>query len=91
MKKVLVLSLAALLLIVPFIVYGGEKIDINNATVEELMKLPGIGTITAERIVKYREANGGFKSIEELKKVKGIGNAKLDKIKDMVTAGEMKR
>ena len=91
MKKVLVLSLAVLLLIVPFIVYGGEKIDINNATVEELMKLPGIGAVTAERIVEYRETKGGFKSIEEIKKVKGIGSAKFNKIKDMVTAGEIKK
>lgn len=55
------------------------------------MKLQGIGAVIAERIVKYREANGWFKSIEELKKVKGIGNAKLEKIKDMVTAGEMNK
>lgn len=91
MKKVLALSLATLLLIVPFAVYGGEKIDINNATVEELMKLPGIGAVTAERIVEYRETKGGFKSIEEIKKVKGIGSAKFNKIKDMVTAGEIKK
>lgn len=91
MKKVLALSLATLLLIVPFAVYGGEKIDINNASQKELMKLPGIGAVTAERIVEYRETKGGFKSIEDIKKVKGIGSAKFNKIKDMVTAGEMKR
>ncbi len=91
MKKVLALSLATLLLIVPFAVYGGEKIDINNASQKELMKLPGIGAVIAERIVEYREVNGRFKSIDEIKKVKGIGNAKFEKIKDMITVGEMKR
>ncbi|MDI1471625.1 helix-hairpin-helix domain-containing protein [Thermodesulfovibrio sp. 1176] len=91
MKKALVLSLAVLLLSVPFVVYGGEKIDINTATAKELMKLPGIGAVLAERIVEYREVNGKFKNIEEIKKVKGIGNAKFEKIKDMITVGEVNK
>lgn len=55
MKKVWVLSLAVLLLILTFAVYGGGKVDINNASVKELMSLPGIGAVTAERIVEHEQ------------------------------------
>lgn len=61
------------------------KISINQATKEELMKLSGIGEAKAEDIIKYREANGGFKNIEELKNIKGIGEAVFDKIKETIT------
>jgi competence protein ComEA len=49
-----------------------------------LMKLPGIGSAIAQRIVDHREANGGFKSIAELMKVKGIGPAKFEKMQDLI-------
>lgn len=61
------------------------KISINQATKEELMKLSGIGEAKADDIIKYREANGGFKNIEELKNIKGIGEAVFDKIKETIT------
>ncbi len=60
-------------------------ININTASVSELDGLTGIGPTYAQRIVEYREANGGFKSIEELKNVKGIGDKTFDKLKDSVT------
>jgi len=60
-------------------------ININQATAEELVKLPGIGPSYAEKIIKYRQENGGFKSAEELQKVKGIGNKKFIKIQRYVT------
>ena len=60
-------------------------ININTASVSELDGLVGIGPTYAQRIVEYREANGGFKSIEELKNVKGIGDKTFDKLKDSVT------
>ena len=63
-----------------------EKVNINTATAEELMELPGIGPVIAKRIIEYREATGGFKNIEELKEVRGIGEAKFAAIKDMVMA-----
>ena len=56
-------------------------VDINTADQEKLVQLPGIGPVTAEKIIKYRTANGKFKSIDELTNVKGIGDKTLVKIK----------
>ena len=63
---------------------GNEKININTATREELDKLPGVGEATADKIINYREANGEFKKIEEIKEVKGIGDSKFEEIKDLI-------
>ncbi len=60
------------------------KVDVNTATVKELQMLPGVGKAIAERIVEYRKTNGPFESVDDLKNVKGIGKAKLDKLKDHV-------
>lgn len=62
-----------------------DKISINTATKEELMKLDGIGESKADNIIKYREENGGFKTIEDIKNVSGIGDAAYEKIKDSIT------
>ncbi len=59
-------------------------ININQATVEQLMQLPGIGQVKAEAIVAYRESNGLFASIEEIKNVPGIKEAAFEKIKGMI-------
>ena len=59
--------------------------NINLASTIELMELPGIGQTYAERIVEYREANGGFQDIEEIKNVSGIGDSTFEKIKDRIT------
>lgn len=63
----------------------GGRININIASVEELTTLPGIGPAMAGRIIEYRERNGGFRTIEDIKKVKGIGDATFEKIKDQIT------
>lgn len=61
------------------------KININTATLEELDSLPGIGATRAKDIIAYREANGSFKAIEDIKNIKGIGNAAFEKLKDKIT------
>jgi len=61
------------------------KININTATGEELDKLPGVGPATAAKIIEYREQNGAFAAIEDLKKVKGIGDKKFEDLKDYIT------
>ncbi len=66
----------------------GGKINVNAATIEELDTLPGIGPAIAQRIIDYREANGPFKTIEEITLVSGIGDATYDKIKDGITVGD---
>jgi len=60
------------------------KINLNTASISQLDTLDGIGPATAQKIIDYREQNGGFNSIEDLKSVNGIGDAKYDKIKDSI-------
>lgn len=67
---------------------SGGKVNINTASVEELDTLPGIGPVIAQRIVEYREANGPFKSIQEITLVSGIGDATFEKIKDRISVGD---
>lgn len=62
-----------------------EKININTADISLLCELEGIGESIAGAIIEYRNANGNFKSVEELKNVKGIGDAKFEKIKYCIT------
>lgn len=61
------------------------KISINKATKEELLSLPGIGETKANAIIEYRNAYGGFVSIDEITEVKGIGEATLAKFRDKIT------
>lgn len=63
----------------------GNKININTASISELDDLPGVGEATANKIYKYREENGNFKSIEEIKSVNGIGDKKYEDIKDLIS------
>ncbi len=63
----------------------GSLVNINTATLEELQTLPGIGAVRAQDIIDYRQANGAFKTIEELEKVTGIGPATFERIKDLIT------
>ena len=61
-----------------------DKIDINTADIEELDKIPGVGEATANKILNYREENGQFKSIEEIKNVNVIGEKKFENMKELI-------
>jgi competence protein ComEA len=63
-------------------------VDLNTADEEQLTTVPGIGPALARRIVEFRKQNGGFKSVEDLLKVKGIGEKSFQKLRPHVTAGK---
>jgi len=90
-----VLALSALLMTAPAVsaqapavplapAASKATINLNTATLDQLETLPGIGRKTAERILEQRQKSGGFKKIEELMNVKGIGEKSFLKIKPMV-------
>ena len=64
---------------------SGDLVNINTADVEQLSTLKGIGPAMAQRIIDYREQNGKFKTVDELKNVRGIGQKKFDALKDKIT------
>lgn len=66
---------------------AGSKVDLNTANEAQLDTLPGIGPSTAQKIVADRTANGPFRTVDDLMRVPGIGPAKLDSLKDLVSAG----
>lgn len=61
-----------------------KKININTAQKDDLKKIVGIGEAMADRIIEYRQKNGKFKNIEEIKNIKGIGEGKFEKIKKFI-------
>ena len=66
-------------------------INLNTATVQQLEALPGVGTRTAQLIVEHRQKNGGFKKVEELMNIKGIGEKSFLKLKPLVTVAPEKQ
>jgi len=87
-RKILVILMATLFCIslVPMaLAADGDKININTATAEQLTQLKRIGPKYAEKIIRYREANGPFAKVEDITKVKGIGPKTLEENIDVMT------
>jgi len=70
-----------------FITRLSEPLDLNSATLDELIDLPGIGPVLAQRIIEYRERHGGFKTVEELLEIRGIGPKRFEQLKGRVRLG----
>ena len=64
---------------------AGGLVNLNTATMAELQTLPGIGAVLAQRIMDYRTSHGGFRSVNDLRQVDGIGESKFAQLKDRVT------
>jgi len=63
------------------------RVNINSATAAELESLPGIGKVTAQRIIAFREANGPFHSVDDLVQIEGISTRTVESLRDLVTTG----
>jgi competence protein ComEA len=63
---------------------AGGRVHLNTATLEDLDALPGVGPVTAQRIIDYREEHGAFQSVDELDAVSGIGPARLEQLRELV-------
>ena len=63
---------------------AGFPVNINTATQEQLVALPGVGQSTAAKIIADRQANGSFKSVDDLKRVSGIGDKKLESLRELI-------
>jgi competence protein ComEA len=98
LTKGMALSVIAALLVIPALAQqtaqpakpagekiAAEKINLNTGTLDDLQKLTGVGPKIAQRILDFRKQNGPFKKIEDLMKVKGIGEKTFGKFKDMLT------
>ncbi|WP_247673438.1 ComEA family DNA-binding protein [Micromonospora sp. C51] len=64
---------------------AGGRVNLNTATSAQLETLPGVGPVLAQRIIEYRDQRGGFRSIGDLRQVTGIGDARYEQLKDLVT------
>ena len=84
LRKLVVLILLGL----PVTLLAAGEVDINTADKETLMTLSGVGESFAQKIINYREANGGFRSVEELTNIRGIGHTLIEKNKELLSVGE---
>lgn len=91
-KCVSVLLVISFILVFNTQAFAGQKnspsqklVNINTASIKQLVKLPRIGEKIAQRIIDFREKNGRFKRIEELMKVKGIGEKMFARLKKQIT------
>ena len=69
---------------------AAAPVNLNTATMDQLATIPGIGVKTAERIIAYREKNGGFKKVEDLMNVQGVGEKSFLKMKPLITVAAVK-
>jgi len=65
-----------------------KKINLNNALLNDLVKIKGVGPKTAAKIIEYRDLNGLFNSIDEIQKIKGIGPKKFEAMKDKISVND---
>ena len=101
-RRVAVPTIAFLILAAPLLVAAqrntqaaqpsaaAAQVNLNTATAVQLDSLPGVGPALAERIIEYRQKNGGFKKIEELMNVRGIGEKSFLKLKDLIAVTQPK-
>ncbi len=82
------INLTGVRVLIPTFLDTPEKVDLNTATVGELITLPGIGEVLAARIIAYREEHGPFQTLNQLKGVNGIGDKVVEAIAELVTLGE---
>jgi len=90
--KAVLIGLALGLIVSPIVsaqtaAKAGDKVNINTASLAELEKLPRIGPQIAQRILDYRKENGNFKKVEDILKVRGIGEKVFEQLKDLITVG----
>ena len=69
---------------------AAAPVNLNTATAEQLATIPGVGPKTAERIIEYRQKNGGFKKVEDLMNVNGVGEKSFLKMKPLITVVAVK-
>jgi competence protein ComEA len=69
---------------------AASPVNLNTATAEQLATIPGVGVKTAERIIEYRQKNGGFKKVEDLMNVSGVGEKSFLKMKPLITVAGTK-
>ena len=80
------LALALLMSLGPAL-SASAAVNVNTASKDELISLPGIGPAKAQAILDYRKANGPFRSVDDLRNVKGIGSKRLEKLRGEVSVG----
>ena len=88
MQKLRKLAVLILLSLPGTLLTAGE-VDINTADKKTLMTLSGIGESFAEKIIDYREEHGGFKTVQDLTSIRGIGQTLVEKNKEVLTVGEL--
>jgi len=102
MTRILIAAIAAIALSAPALSAQGRAtptkavataaapVNLNTATAEQLATIPGVGAKTAERIIAYRQKNGGFKKVEDLMNVSGVGEKSFLKMKPLITVAAVK-
>ena len=81
----------AILLSLPVMLYAGQTINVNTANKELLMSIKGVGEKRADAIIAYRKQNGPFKSVDQLSKIKGLGQYFVDTNRDVLVVKDKKK